>query len=119
MVDHVHVVEVGSCSLISDVDRVFEGYVPDREGLELRISGFHATFVLVVKLAQAHSHLAAARSRCCHHHQGACGFHIVILSEAFIGIDQRHVCGIAFDEIMVIDLHLSETLQALAESHSA
>ena len=49
-VNHINVIEVGSCCLISQIDRVLERNVPDRESLKLGITGLDSTLVLVVKL---------------------------------------------------------------------
>ena len=49
-VDHVHIVQVGGGSLVSQVDRMLQGDVPDGEGLKLGITGFHAPLVFVVQL---------------------------------------------------------------------
>ena len=57
---HVHVVKVGGRSLVGEVHRVLEREVPDREGLELRVARADAALVLMVELAQAGGHLAAA-----------------------------------------------------------
>ena len=49
-VNHVHIVEVGSGSLIGDIDGMLQGEVPYGEGLKLRITGTDPAFVLVIEL---------------------------------------------------------------------
>ena len=57
-----------------------EGQVPDGEGLILGVSRLDPPLVLVIELAQAHGHLAAARAGGGDHHQGAGGLHKFVLS---------------------------------------
>ena len=81
-VDHVHVVEVGGSCFVSNVYRVFQWQVPDRECLIFGVSGLGTAFVLMIELAEAHCHLAAARSWSCYHNERTCGLDIVVLAEA-------------------------------------
>ena len=113
-VNHVHIVQVGRSSLIGNVDRVLQRQVPYRESLELSISGTDATFVLVVQLRQADSHLTRARTRSGDDDQLARSLHIIVLAEALIAGDEFHVVGIAIDEIVHIRLD-AHALQAVAE----
>ena len=46
--------------LVSQVNRVFERDIPDRKRLKFGIAGFHAAFILVIKLRQAGDHLTAS-----------------------------------------------------------
>ena len=111
-VDHVHVVEVGCCCLVGDVDGVLEGQTPNGERLELGVSGFCAALVFVVELAQADCHLTAAGTWSSDDDQRMGGLDKVILSESVVGVDECHVVGIALDGVMVIDLdaHVFEAL---------
>ena len=110
-VDHVHVIEVGCCSLVCYVYRMLERKVPYRERLELCISGLDVPLVLMVELAQTYGHLSASRTRSSHDYQRLCRLYIVILSESFVRIDEGNVVWISFDCIMVIYLY-SEALEA-------
>ena len=58
-VDHIYIGEVRSCCLISDIHRVSQRQAPDRECLELRISGFDASSILVIQLGEAGRHLSS------------------------------------------------------------
>ena len=60
VVNHIHVVEVGRSGLVSHVDGVLQGDIPDGEGLELGIARLHAAPVLVVELTETDCHLSAA-----------------------------------------------------------
>ena len=108
MVDHVHIVQVGSCSLVSH--GMLQWNVPDGERLELGVAGLDATAVLVVELRQAHRHLSASWAGCRNHHERTCGLHVVVLAESFFRVDKLYVGGIALDEIVVIHLYLAEPL---------
>ena len=55
-VNHVDIVQVGSGSLVCDIDRMLQWQAPYREGLKLGIAGTDATLVLIVELAQAYGH---------------------------------------------------------------
>ena len=109
-VDHVHIIEVGSSSLICYVDRMLQREIPDRESLELGISGLDSSFVLMVELAEAYRHLTASRTRRGNHHQRPCGLNIVVLSESFVRIDESHIVRISINGIMIIYLD-SQTLK--------
>ncbi len=113
-VDHVDVVEVGSGGLVGYVDRVLQGKVPHREGLELGIAGTDAAFVLVVELRQAHSHLATARAGCGDDDERTAGLHIVVLAKAFVAGYEFHIVGIAVDEVVDIRLN-AQSLQTVTE----
>ena len=113
-VDHVHVVEVGGSGLVSHVDGVLQWQAPYREGLELGIAGVDATFLLIVKLAEAHGHLAAAGTGSRDDDQRPGGLHVVVLAKTLVGVDQRHVVRIAVDEVMVIGFD-AEMLQTVVE----
>ena len=90
-----------------------QGQAPDREGLEFGVAGLGAALVLLVELAQADGHLAAARAGGGHDHEGLARLDVVVLAETLVGVDQGHVVGVAFNRIMVIDLD-AHALQALA-----
>ena len=62
-VDHIHVGQIGRRGFIGQIDRVLERQVPDREGLVFGVARANAAPVLVIELAQAGGHFAAARSR--------------------------------------------------------
>ena len=112
-VDHVHVVEVGGGGLVGDVDGVLQGDAPDGEGLEFGVAGLDAALVLLVELAEAHGHLAAAGAWGGDDHQWARGLDVVVAAEALVAVDELHVGGVALDYIMVVGLD-AHTLEALA-----
>ena len=103
-IDHVHVVQVRGRGLVGEVDRVLERQVPDREGLKLRIARLHAALVLVIQLAQAGGHLAAARAGRGHDDQRAGGFDVVVAAIALVADDEADVRGIVRDGIMAVYL---------------
>ena len=47
-VDHIYIIKVSCSSLVSEVYRVFQWQIPDRECFELRISGFDSALVLLI-----------------------------------------------------------------------
>ena len=102
-IDHIDVVQVSRCRLISQVDGVVEGQVPDREGLELGVAGLDAALVLVIELGQAGGHLAAAGSGRGHDDQGPFCLDVIIAAEALVADDQRDIGGIAGDGIVAVD----------------
>ena len=62
-VDHIDIVQVSSRSLVSEVYRMLQREVPDREGLVFRIAGADAALEIMVELGQAGRHLTAAGTR--------------------------------------------------------
>ena len=70
-VNHVHVIEISRCSLIGNVHRMLQRKVPHGESFKLGISGFHATLVLMIELAETNCHLPAAGTGSRYHHQRA------------------------------------------------
>ena len=119
VVYHVHVVEVGCCSLVCHVNRMLQRNVPYRERLELSIASLHATSVLVVELREAHRHLTTTWTRGGNNHQRTRGFHIVVFAETLVRVDKFHIRWVTFDKIMVINLHSTNTLKSLTERDSA
>ena len=117
-VNHVHIVEVSSGSLIRDVHRVLQRKAPHRERLKLGISCTNATLVLTIKLAQTHRHLTAARTRSRNDDQRTCRLHIIILSKAIVRSNQFHIMRIAVNEIVTIglDAHTFQTMTELVSS---
>ena len=111
-VDHVDVVQVRRGGFVGDIHGVVQRQAPYREGLEFGVAGLDAALVLLVKLAQADGHLAAAGAGGGHDHQRPGRLHEVVLAEALVGVDQGHVVGVAFDRVMVIhpDVHAFQAL---------
>ena len=50
-IDHIHIAEVGGGSLVSEVHRVVQGQIPDREGLKFGVACLNAPLMLVIELA--------------------------------------------------------------------
>ena len=102
-VDHVHVVQIGGGGFVGQAHRMLERQVPDREGFKLGIARVDAPGVLLVELAQAGGHFAAAGAGGRHQHQRAAGFDIFVAAKAVLAHDQLHVIGVALDGIMAVD----------------
>ena len=102
-VDHVDVVEVGRGGLVGDVDRVVQGQVPDREGLELGVAGGDPADVVVVHLRQAGRHLAAARPRGGDDDEVAGGPDVLVAPVALRRDDAGDVAGVAGDRVVAVD----------------
>ena len=58
--------------------------------------------MLVVELAQAGGHLAAAGAGSGDHHQGAGGLDEIIGTEALVGDDMGHIVGVARDGVVAV-----------------
>ena len=113
-VDHVHVVQIGGGGLIGQVHRVLQGQVPDGEGLVLAVTGVDAALVLLVELAQAGGHLAAAGAGGGDHHKAPLRLNVVVLAEALLRHDQGDVGGVVRDDIVLVHPD-AQGLQALDE----
>ena len=113
-VDHVHVVEVGRRRLVGEIHRVLEGEVPDGERLVLGIARADAALILMVELAQAGRHLAAAGAGGGDDDDGAARLDKVVLTEPVVGDDVRDVRGVARDGVVAVTLH-AERRQAVDE----
>ena len=98
-VDHIHIVQIGSGSFVCQINGMFQRDIPDRECLKLRITGTNTTFLLMVQLRQAGSHLSASRTRSCDNDQRTSGFDVIILSIAFVTDNMRNVIWISVNGI--------------------
>ena len=83
-VDHVDIAEVGGGCFVGHINGVLQRQVPNGEGLKLGVARLDAAFILVVELAEANCHLAAAGTRGGNHHQRARGLHVVVAAEALL-----------------------------------
>ena len=99
---HVHVVKVSRRRLIRNVYRVLQRQVPYRERFKFSIASPYAALMLMIKLAQAHRHLSAARSRRGNNYQRPAGFYVFVLAVAFGADYQLHVARIALYRIMPV-----------------
>ena len=79
--------------------------IPDWESFKFRISGFDATFILMIKLGKAGSHFSASGSRCSDDNQWSCCFDIIILSVTFITYNQRSIVRVSRNEVQYINLN--------------
>jgi hypothetical protein len=100
-VDHVHVVEVGGGGLVGQVHRVLQRQVPDGEGLELGVARRDAALVLMVELAEAGGHFAAAGAGRRHHHQGVGGLDILVFASPS-SLTMGDVGGVAGDGVVAV-----------------
>ena len=114
-VDHVDIVQIGGSSLVSQVDRVLQRQIPDREGLIFCIAGVYTAFVLMVKLGKAGCHLSASRSRCGNDNERAGCLDVLVLSVSLIAHDQRHIMRVARNRVVNVNRD-AELLQSLLES---
>ena len=74
--------------------------------------------VLLVELTQADGHLSGTRARCGHNHEGTRRLDVLVLAEAVVTDDERHVARIARDRVMTVDLD-AEGLELLLISDCA
>ena len=101
-VDHIHIVQIRRGGLISQIDRMSQRQIPDGEGLKLGVTGLDAPLVVMVQLAQAGGHLAAAGTGRRDYHQGVTGLNIVVFTQALIADDMFYIRGIAGNGIMTV-----------------
>ena len=101
-VDHVHVVQIDGRGLVGEVHGVAQRQVPDRERLELGVASAHAALVLVVELAQACGHLAAAGAGRGHDDETARRLDIVVAAEAVVADNARDVGRIVRDDVVPV-----------------
>ena len=113
-VDDIGIVEVGRGSLIGDVDRMREGQIPNREGLELGVAGGGTVLVLMIELRQAGGELARAGAGSGDHDERAGGLDKLVLAIAVVGHDQVDVVRIALDGIVQLGGN-AERVQAIAK----
>ena len=97
---HVHVIQIGCCRLVCDVDRVFQLKVPYRECLKLGISRPYPAFVLVIKLGEADRHLARAWPWGCDDDKRTRRDNVVIFAESIIRCYKLDIMRISVYEIM-------------------
>ena len=113
-VNHIHIIEVGSRSLVSDVHGVFQWQAPHRESLKLGISSTNATLVFAIKLAQTYRHLTTTWTWRRDNHQRTGCLHIIILSEPLVRGNQLYIMRIAINQIVAIGLD-AHTFQTVTE----
>ena len=101
-VDHVHVLEIRRRRFISHVYRVLQRQIPDREGLELRVSRLASADVLVIQLGKACGQLAAAASRTGHNDQRFCYFNIRVRTVSFFAYDGINIRRVAFSKAVFV-----------------
>ena len=101
-VDHVHIVQVRRGRLVGKVHRVLQRQVPDGKCLKLGVAGPNPPLVIMVELAEAGGHLAAAGAGGRYHHQGVGGLDIVVAPQALVADDVGHVRGISRDGIVPV-----------------
>ena len=71
----------------------------------------------MVELAEAGGHFAAAGAGSRDHHDGTAGLNVIVLAQALVGHDMRHIRGIAGDGIVAVALD-AQSREALDESVS-
>ena len=104
-IDHVHIVQVCGCRLISQVHRMRQRQIPDWESLVFRITSTNSAFMFVVELGQTGRHLSASRSRCCYNNQRLGCLNIFIMAISILAHDQRNIVRIPWDQVMTIYFH--------------
>ena len=76
--------------------------VPDRERLKLGVARAHAALVLVIELAQARGHLAAAGAGRGHDDEAARRLDVVVAAEAVVTDDARDVGRVVRDDVVPV-----------------
>ena len=67
-----------------DVHGMVQRKIPDGERLVFGVAGVDAALVLVVELAQAGGHFAAARAGGCDHHDGPRRLDVLVLAVSVV-----------------------------------
>ena len=115
-VDHVHVVQIDGRGLVGEVHGVAQRQIPDRERLKFGITRAHTALVLVVELAQAGGHLAAAGAGRSHNDEAARRLDVVVAAEAVVADDARDVGRVVRDDVVAVYAdaeHLEPVLEFL------
>ena len=115
-VDHVHVVQINGRGLVGEVHGVTQRQIPDRERLELGVARAHTALVLVVELAQAGGHLAAAGAGRGHDDEAARRLDVVVAAEAVVADDARDVGRVVRNDVVAVYAdaeHLEPVLEFL------
>ena len=112
-VDHVHIVQIGGGGLVGQIDRVLQGQVPDGECFKFGIAGVDATLMVMVELAEAGGHFAAAGAGGRYHDEGMAGLNVIVLSKAIIADDVDYIRGVAGNGIVPVaaDAQLFQPVQ--------
>ena len=76
--------------------------IPDRERLKLGVARAHAALVLVIELAQARGHLAAAGAGRGHNDEAARRLDVVVAAEAVVADDARDVGRVVRDDVVPV-----------------
>ena len=80
-----------------------ERKIPDRECLELCITGAHTTLMLMVELRKAGRHFSTSRSWSGDNDERAGRFNVIIFTVALVTDDQRDIFRIALNAVMTVD----------------
>ena len=106
-VNHVDVTQVSRCRLISDVDRMLQRQIPDREGFKLRIAYLASLLIFMVKLRKAGGQFPRPAARSCNHHQRFAYLNIRVNPVALLTDDGLYVGRISLGIIMLIGFDVS------------
>jgi len=115
-INHVDIIEIRGGGFISEIHRMLQGQIPDREGLEFGIAGLDAALLFLVQLREADRQLAAAGARRRDDDQRPWRLQVFILAVSFVGYDEGGVGRIAGDRIVERRAD-TEFGQLLAEGH--
>ena len=114
-VNHVHVIQIGSGRLIGYVYGMVQRKVPYGECLEFGVTGLDSMLLLLEKLTQTNSHLAASGTGGSNHHQRTGCHDIIVTAESLIGINQGNIVRVTLYDIMDVGDN-TQAFEALAES---
>ena len=101
---------------VDHVHGVAQRQIPDRERLELGVARAHTALVLVVELAQAGGHLAAAGAGRSHDDEAARRLDVVVAAEAVVADDARNVGRVVRNDVVAVYAdaeHLEPVLEFL------
>ena len=104
-IDHIDVLEIGGRRLVSEIDRMLERQVPDRERFKFCVAGLNAPLMLMIKLRKTGCHFSAARTGSGYDDKLARRFDKFIFAVSLIADNQIHVSGIARDRIVQIGMN--------------
>ena len=113
-VDQADIIEVCCCRFVSEIHRMIDGQVPDREGLELGVARLDAALVIVIDLRQTRRKLSRPRPRRRHDDKVTSCLDVLVSSKTVLRDNGSRIGRIALDCAVATNFQ-PEPLQAVLE----
>ena len=104
-VDHVDIVKVSSSRFIGQIDRVFQGQIPNRKGFKFGITGFDTAFVFMIQLRKTGCHLSASRTGSGNDYQLTGRLNVLVFAVTLIAYDFGNIRRIPLNGIMTVNFN--------------